>query len=1298
MFNHLKSITRILRTNVHWFHQTQPPTPFWRPGRAGWAAAALAAWIGLSGLAYGGQPALSVTNGLALWLRADAGVTTNAAGAVVSWTDQSGSGNNAGPLSGSSGSDMPLLVTKSVFGTLPQPVVQFDGSTSVLEIPNSPSMQPGMSNWTVIFVAKRLPGSGGDFPVIIGSRPWTAAADLGWAVSFYIGNGVLGSQLSDGSMGHDVSSKLSASPLSADVFQIWQVEESRDDSTTTYYKNGALDNSLPCMQPSASVNQTVPVYLGRDTAGGGRRAAMDLKEVLVYNRVLTEAERQSITNYLGYAPMMSHVPPTVSLIQPTNNTVLSAPAEFILTAQASSSSSNGSIQKVDFCLNNGVVATAFSTPYTVRISMPQAAVGNFTLTAVATDELGYTSTSAPVAITISGSQPPASLTVTDGLALWLRSDAGVTTNASGAVVSWTDQSGNGNNAGPLSGGTGSDMPLLVQNAVNGHPALRFDGVSSVLEIPNSSSLQPGVNDWTVIFVGKRLPASAGDYPQIIGSRPWTAAADLGWAVCFFNGSDGWTTPGVIGSQLSDGSMGHDVGWALSTSLLAKDAFQIWQVEENRTASTTTFYKNGELDRSVNSYQPTASVNQAVPVYIGRDTASGGRRANMDLADVMIYNRTLSEQERADATAYLTGRYPTAKVLNQAPVVSIVGITNGSTFVAPTVIPFTVSATDSDGGVAQVAFYSGSTLLGVATSAPYILNVPVPVGVTDFTLKAVATDNLGATSATSPVTVQVFSMGVDYSDTFTINATRTDGLFDQNENGAYAVENSYGNPAAVWTPTSNFGFHTPQSCTEAATVSQASGNAGASSGLAQSSGGDFSIAYGLRTNYVVQFKAIFPSNRVDISSLPAAGNSITTANSLTVFLRPDTIAGQSDASFPATGLPGISLFNGSKETAVTKADGTLVLTGVTNSNWHAVAVQFDQGESLVRIYVDGIVKAQVDLNTFAGGIYKNYSNGAVGLGGSASDFWIDNFAVGAPVSLIGAVDYADTYTINSARTVGLFNDNSGGAYNVEICGTNAPAAWIPYSFTFTTPASSSDPTILGAAVGNAGASTGFIQSGGNDCGFAYGLRSNYVIQLDCILPDDRLDITMQPSFGGMFDAKALNIFLRRDSSVRNYGMAGIGIYNVSVGENAVYDANGQLVLTGVDDNNWHNFAVNFDQLNNKLYIYVDRVLKTTVDLNTFRNGNYKTYSNTSAAWGGASRDGHDYYIDNFQVGAPAAALVASPAKLQIGCQNGQVVISWSGSGTLEQAESLAGSWKSVSSQSNPYIVTPTPGQMYYRLKQ
>src|SRR5206468_4294866 len=68
---------------------------------------------------------------LALWLKADAGVTADASGLVSRWADQSGNGNNA--VQADPGSQ-PVRVDAAVNG---KPVLQFDGVASFLEIPPS---------------------------------------------------------------------------------------------------------------------------------------------------------------------------------------------------------------------------------------------------------------------------------------------------------------------------------------------------------------------------------------------------------------------------------------------------------------------------------------------------------------------------------------------------------------------------------------------------------------------------------------------------------------------------------------------------------------------------------------------------------------------------------------------------------------------------------------------------------------------------------------------------------------------------------------------------------------------------------------------------------------------------------------------------------------------------------------------------------------------------------------------------------------------------------------------------------
>ncbi len=220
--------------------------------------------------------------------------------------------------------------------------------------------------------------------------------------------------------------------------------------------------------------------------------------------------------------------------------------------------------------------------------------------------------------------------------------------------------------------------------------------------------------------------------------------------------------------------------------------------------------------------------------------------------------------------------------------------------------------------------------------------------------------------------------LDYSDTFTVGTpARPDGLYNDNTNGGYGVQNSYGNPAATWTPFSNFSFNTGAGSTCCGYPGNA-GSAGssASSGLAQSGGNDFSIAYGLDTHYLVQVDAVLPPDRLDIGSYAAPGNGIFTANSLSVFFRRQ-----------GAGNPEIGLYNGSLET------NTGFLTGIlsTDTSWHNFAVDFNLPANTVSFYVDEAMMGSLNLATFAGGAYQNYSNNAVGIGGTFV-FWADNFQV------------------------------------------------------------------------------------------------------------------------------------------------------------------------------------------------------------------------------------------------------------------------------------------------------------------
>jgi hypothetical protein len=95
--------------------------------------------------------------------------------------------------------------------------------------------------------------------------------------------------------------------------------------------------------------------------------------------------------------------------------------------------------------------------------------------------------------------------------------------------------------------------------------------------------------------------------------------------------------------------------------------------------------------------------------------------------------------------------------NSSPAVSITGPADQSVFGEPATINIQATASDSDGSVTNVAFYSNGTRLGDDTNSPYAFSwTGVPAG--GYQLRAVATDNLGASSTSAPISITVTGQG------------------------------------------------------------------------------------------------------------------------------------------------------------------------------------------------------------------------------------------------------------------------------------------------------------------------------------------------------------------------------------------------------------------------------------------------------------------------------------------------------------------------------------------------------------
>lgn len=313
--------------------------------------------------------------------------------------------------------------------------------------------------------------------------------------------------------------------------------------------------------------------------------------------------------------------------------------------------------------------------------------------------------------------------------------------------------------------------------------------------------------------------------------------------------------------------------------------------------------------------------------------------------------------------------------------------------------------------------------------------------------------------------------LDYADTFT--GTDVGGepgrpyIAALQPPQAYNVESDFGNPSRRWsrnnsTTSGNFSIASDLGAGNPGFVNGAPpypGNPGVNSntsgsgsdgGFTQTGGeNDYGIAYGLRDHYVVQFDAVQAIDRVNITSGATPGN-IFTSDQLAVFFR-------------GNGTGQVSLFNG-VDTAVPLA---IVNTGITGSGeWHNYAVRYDRVGKEVEIFVDEVSRGTVDLTTFAGGAYQNFSNASVSVGantgGGGNRVWTDNAQVGGvealvqspgPKSLVSywnfdesntgtgtAIDQRDSnngaFQGTAVRTAGLigvgaaqFNDTNGDGVNV-----------------------------------------------------------------------------------------------------------------------------------------------------------------------------------------------------------------------------------------------------------------------------
>ncbi len=114
----------------------------------------------------------------------------------------------------------------------------------------------------------------------------------------------------------------------------------------------------------------------------------------------------AIDDYFSIVKDIPNFPPTISVTSPKEGAVFTAPASIAISANAADS--DGAVRQVDFYAENAPIATDALAPFSItwKVSAP----GYYALSAAATDNLGATTSSAAVHITVKVPPIPAAPT------------------------------------------------------------------------------------------------------------------------------------------------------------------------------------------------------------------------------------------------------------------------------------------------------------------------------------------------------------------------------------------------------------------------------------------------------------------------------------------------------------------------------------------------------------------------------------------------------------------------------------------------------------------------------------------------------------------------------------------------------------------------------------------------------------------------------------------------------------------------------------------------------------------------
>ena len=452
--------------------------------------------------------------------------------------------------------------------------------------------------------------------------------------------------------------------------------------------------------------------------------------------------------------------PTVSISAPANNAVFTAPAGVAVTANAADA--DGTIAQVEFYQGATLIGTATAAPYSINWSNVPA--GSYALTAKATDNLGAATSSAPVSVIVNN-PPTVSLTSPASGALF-NAPATLTLSASAADADGSVAKVDFYQGATLIGtSTTAPYALTWTNAAAGIYTLTARATDDRGGVTTSAPVAITINGPPTAAI--TAPANNAVFTATASITLTATASDADGAVAKVDFYQGATLIGTATAAPYSISWANVTAGSYSLSAVATD-----NAGASTTSAAVTVIVNSAPTVSLTGPASGATYNAPASITLAATaSAADGAIAKVDFyqgatligtatstpyvfawTNVTAGNYTLTARATDDRGA-VTVSSALAIAVNAPPSVTITSPANNAVYPAPANITLVASAADADGNVARVDFYQGTSLIGGASAAPFSISW-TNVAAGTYSVTALATDNTGASTASSSVTLRV----------------------------------------------------------------------------------------------------------------------------------------------------------------------------------------------------------------------------------------------------------------------------------------------------------------------------------------------------------------------------------------------------------------------------------------------------------------------------------------------------------------------------------------------------------------